>query len=199
MLAAPVGAQPSILSIAVPVALARLGSSDLQISTIAPQFLQTASDTLGNFGDGTDGFDAIMAVPFGSFDGDVNAIGELDQHLLAADFIEGEIDAATLAPVGNDLIAFTDTGDTILNAFDVAVTPAGDPNPQPPPDPNPQPTPHPRVGGNPGIGGNPQPVGTGGGGTHCIVASNPINGEFIGVICDDVSPGGPGIHSPEQA
>jgi hypothetical protein len=166
VLAAPVGGQPSILSIAVPVALARLGTGDLQISPIAPQFLQTASDTLGNFGDGSDGFDVIMSTPLLSFDGDVSAMASLDQNLLDADFVTDEILADTLTPVGNDMIAFTQSGDIIIGAYNNAVSP-----PQPPPPPNNPPPPH-VPPGNPNTGG----PAVGGG---CQTYIDPLSGSFV--------------------
>jgi hypothetical protein len=202
VMAAGVGSQPSILTIATPVPLARLGDGSLQIAPLNPQFLQTTSDTLGNFGDATDGFDAMFAIPANSLEDDVSAIGQLDVALLGADFNEGDIAASTINPVGNDLISFTDAGDTILNAFGVAVTPAGNPPPtnNPPPPGGPPPVPDPGVGGGIDSGGAPPPGpgGSGGSGIKCTVISNPITGEYVGVECD-ISPGGaPGIHVPLQ-
>jgi hypothetical protein len=186
VLAAPVGAQPSTLSVAVPVPLARLGSGDLQISPIAPQFLQTTSDTLGNFGEGTDGFDVIMATPLLSFDGDVSAMASLDQNLLDADFVTDEILADTLTPVSNDMIAFTQSGDNLFNALNVAVSPV-DPQPPPPPPP-PVPT--------PGQPPPPVPTPAGGGGGFCTDGIDPLTGDTVFSECGVDNPG-PGIRRPE--
>jgi hypothetical protein len=182
--------------------LQRLTDTDLTITPIDPQFLAIASETLGNFGESTDGFDEIMLIPTGALTGDINSLDDLGQDLLDMDFIEGEFAGNAWKPVGDAMQPFTDTGDTIIGAFNDAVTP---------PDTS-------GGGGNGGGGGGGGNGGGGGGGGNgggggdtggggsggggglkCTVISNPVTHEVIGTSCDDGGvPVGGGVHTPLQ-
>lgn len=176
------------------MALARLTDTDLTITPFTPQFTAIASDTLGNFGENTDGFDLIMSVPTSAFSDDVDSIGLLDQHLLDMDFNEGEFAGNVWTPVGVSMAPFTDAGDNLLSAFGDAVTPPDTNGGNPPPTHNPPPGGGGGGGDGGGVGGGPGTGGSGGPGIKCTVVSNPVTHEYVGVECEPSGVTGQGIH-----
>jgi len=156
------------------IAIPRLTDAHLALTPITPQFTQITLDTLGVHGTSDDGVDDLIAIPALAIDDDIDSIPQLDQHLLDADFVEGEFAGASWTPIAGDLAPFGQSGDSILGAFSDAVVPA-DPGTggtgAPPPDTS---------GGAGGSGGD------GGGGSVKILAppGDAQPGEEATVNCD---------------
>lgn len=155
VVAAQVGVQPLIAPPGSPVAIQRLPDSQFPFAFGQQSFLSTVSDTVGNFGDPSDGFDDLLSVPLGSLDGDLSSLPGLLSDLADADFVDGAFDAGTLAPIASSIGDFTAQGDTLLNTFQTNATPAQPPA-QPPTQPPGQP---PKGGGGGGGSPDPQPIG----------------------------------------
>lgn len=192
------GAQLPAASAGPRATIARFTEADLAIAPRDSGMLQLVNDTLGDYGTAGDGFDALMAIPAGSYQDDVDALPALIQHLTDADFNPGEFESGYWSPIGQDVQAFTDAGDTLLQGYVDTYRP---------PDPG-------TGGGGGGDGGGGGGGGDGGGGggggdtggdgggvtagnvgeLRCTVITDPRTGEYQGTECHEVQ--GTGGHHP---
>jgi hypothetical protein len=98
-------------------------------------FEGTVRQQLGDLGKGTDGFDALFAVPAAAIDADTASLAAFDSDVAAAEFDDGAFATVYHTPVDGELPGFLADGE-LLNT-DVqnpkpadggpTLTPAGDP------------------------------------------------------------------------
>jgi hypothetical protein len=147
---APGGVLGPGTSVMVPVLLPRLLTTDLTLTPLPQDFTQITADALGDHVTPADGWDTDIADPIAAYNEDIGTIVDLQQHVVDADFIEGQFTGDTYTPVVQSLATFSDAGDKLLSDFDAVFLPPDNPPPPPPPPPGtPPPPPDPGGGGGP--------------------------------------------------
>jgi hypothetical protein len=104
-------------------ALARVDETPITLTPLAVQFLQSLSDTLGNYGTSTDGFDIVHADTVAAFNAEAPTVDAAAQHIMDASFTPGQASSAVLDPIGQDVIAFNKGGDTIMQDLGLQIAP----------------------------------------------------------------------------
>lgn len=94
-----------------------------------PSFVALAAGTLGDAGTNLDGYDAAMLDILATLDGDAAAPADLAEHVAAADFVNGQFIADNGTPLADELAAFKEAGDNVVNEVNTSY--GG--TPQPPP------------------------------------------------------------------
>lgn len=119
--------------------IALVPANALTVTQNDPEFSPLVADTLGNNLTDSDGWDKDVAALAALFDGGDDLLSAMAGHIVEADFKEGDLDGALLAPLRGDVSDFGTAGDPLFQAVHDAVTadPSNPPPPGAPPPPNP--------------------------------------------------------------
>lgn len=93
--------------------VARIDTSQPLFAIDTPDFSGFVQGQLGDLGTGTDGFDALYAIPAGSIDSDITALSGFDDILSALAFNIGDFAGTYFAPIDGLLPTFLSDGDTL--------------------------------------------------------------------------------------
>ena len=132
----------------------RLDPSNPIFIPLSTDFEGTVAQQLGDLGSGSDGWDALFAIPAGAIDLDAAGLTDFDVLLAAFDFNPGDVASALFTPVDGAMIGFLQNGDALNAAVQTPGSGTGTVTITPAPAP-----PGSGYGGEPGTGGS----GAGGG------------------------------------
>jgi hypothetical protein len=135
--------------------LPRLDPTTSGFTPVATDLAGTVQQQLGDLGTGSDGWDALFALPAGALELDVASLGDFDVLLAALDFNPGDVANTYFVPVDSAMPTFLANGDA-LNAVVQDPGTAGQPVTITPPA---SPPGGDNTGGGPPSGtGNPPPL-----------------------------------------
>jgi hypothetical protein len=117
--------QPGIPSLTI----APLKPADTALVIVEPQFLQAASDLLGDHLTPDDGFDELLNDPLSLIDSESASVDSLAPVASDVAATPGAFTPDNLSAIAHDLATFNGNGDTITTTFGIATTPPGQPDP----------------------------------------------------------------------